>query len=237
MLENLTIAHRGIFNNEDIPENSISAFKLAVSKNIPIEFDIQITKDDKLVIFHDDNLYRMTGINKNIQEVNYDEIKDLYLLNTKQKIPTLTEVLNLVNGKVLLDIEIKHTKKIGKIVDLVLKELENYNGKVLLKSFDPMIVKRIRKRTNKYKLGLLLTDKYDNKALTLLFKTKIPLIYSKPDFIAINKKLLNTNFYKKAKDKYFIFLWTIKSDKEKEKYNKKYLKLNYICNNLNKKEK
>ena len=234
MLENLIIAHRGVFNNKDIPENSLLAFKTALKKHIPIEFDIQITKDNKLVIFHDDNLLRMTGVDKNIQDMDYKDIEKLHLLNTKQKIPTLKEALNLINGKVLIDVEIKDTKKKDKVIELVLDELKSYKGEVLLKSFNPIIVKKIKKKTKQYKLGLLIAYHYENKLFNFLFKTNIPLYYLKPDFIAINKNIINEKYYNKMKKKYYIFLWTIRSTKERESYQKKYLNLNYICNNLDK---
>ena len=98
------IAHRGIHNNLNIPENSIKSFKRAISKNIPIELDIHLTSDDKLVVFHDDNLIRMTGLYKKIRKCTYDEISKLKLLNTNEVIPLLSDVLDLINGKVLLDI-------------------------------------------------------------------------------------------------------------------------------------
>ena len=79
-LKNLVIAHRGIHNNLNIPENSIKAFKRALDKNIPIEIDIHLTKDNKLVVFHDKNLFRMTGVNKLIRKCNYNELKELRLL-------------------------------------------------------------------------------------------------------------------------------------------------------------
>lgn len=232
MFKDLIIAHRGVHNNKDIPENSILAFKKALKKKYPIEFDIQLTKDNKLIIFHDNNLKRMTGINKEIQELTYNEVKDIYLLNTKEKIPTFKEVLNLVSGKVLLDIELKNTKRKEKIVELVLEELKNYKGKVILKSFNPLIIKLIKKKTNKYKLGILISKTYDNPFIDFLFKVNIPIKLVKPDFIAINKKLLSEKYYKKMKDKYFIFIWTIKSEDEISKYKMKYLNLSYICNNL-----
>ena len=63
-------AHRGYFdNNSGIPENSSAAYKRAIEKNYPIEMDIQLSKDGKLVCFHDDNLKRMCGVDKN----NIDE--------------------------------------------------------------------------------------------------------------------------------------------------------------------
>ena len=106
------IAHRGIFDNETVPENSIPAFKKAIKENIPIELDVQLTKDNVLVVFHDDNLSRMTGKDIDIQKVNYSEIKDVKLLNTNEVIPTFEEILKLVDNKVLLNIEIKSNRRI-----------------------------------------------------------------------------------------------------------------------------
>lgn len=235
MLENLTIAHRGVFNNKNIPENSILAFKTALKENYPIEFDIHLTKDNVLIVFHDDNLKRMTGKDINICDVNYNEIKNLYLLKTKQKIPTLKEVLKLVNGKVLLDIEIKTPKITGgnELVEELLEELENYNGEVLLKSFNPIIMKKVkRKFKKKYPIGLLIDDHYDNKFINFIFKTNLPLKYLRPKFIAINKKMLNRFYYYKMNKKYNIFIWTITSKIQKERYEREYNNLNYICNNL-----
>lgn len=233
MLENLTIAHRGVFNNKNIPENSILAFKTALKENYPIEFDIQMTKDNKLIVFHDDNLKRMTGKDIIVSEVDYKDIKNMYLLKTKQKIPTFKEVLKLVNGKVLLDIEIKTTKRKKEIVNKVLEELESYKGEVLLKSFDPIIMKKIKRKTKKkYTIGLLIDDHYDKKIINFIFKKGLPLKYLRPNFIAVNKKMLNKFYYYKMSKKYNIFIWTVTSHIQKEHYKKEYNNINFICNNL-----
>ena len=223
----MIIAHRGVHNNKDIPENSLLAFNKAIDNNYAIEFDIEITKDDKLIIHHDDNLKRMTGVNKNVEELTYDEIRNLYLLDTFEKIPTLSDVLSLVNGKVLLDIEIKSTKKRSKVIDLVLKELDNYNGNVLLKSFDPFIVRDLKKKTNKYKIGLLVMENSSNKKLNLLVKTG--LIYKiNYDFLSISSKMLNNNFYNKYNNKP-IQVWRVNYN-NKDKYSEYNVVL--ICDNL-----
>ena len=70
------IAHRGL-HNEIVPENSMLAFKKAIEKNIAIELDLQITKDNKVIVFHDRNLKRMTGIDKLVDECLYEELKDI----------------------------------------------------------------------------------------------------------------------------------------------------------------
>ena len=227
----MIIAHRGIHNNRDIPENSMLAFEKAISRNYAIEFDIEITRDDRLIIHHDDNLLRMTGVNKNVEDMVLGEIKELNLLNTNEKIPTFREVLELVNGKVFLDIEIKSTKKRDKIIDLILKELNNYHGQLSLKSFDPFIVNKLKRKTNKYKIGLLLMKDSSNKGLNFLVNTKL-IYFTNYDFLAVSKKMLNDRYYKKRIKECSLYAWTFNGISEAEDFVKKYPGINCICNDL-----
>lgn len=218
-IPNNKIAHRGMFDNIKVPENSIASFKKALKYNYSIELDIQLTKDNILVVFHDYNLKRMTGIDKLIQETNYDEIKELKLLNTKEYIPTLDEVLNLINDKVLLDIEIKDTKKIKEITNILKDKLNNYNNYVL-KSFNPKIVRYLKKNTNA-EVGYLIDSKHK------LLYNNLVIKYSKADFLSISKKLLKTKKFQKLKNKYQLLIWTIKDKDEIKDEN-----IIYICNEL-----
>lgn len=110
------IAHRGLHDmNNGVIENSLEAFKLGIENKYIIELDVNILKDDEIIVFHDDNLHRITGVNKNISECTYDEIKNLKLKNTNSYIPKLEEVLMLVDGRVPLLIEIKNKYKVRKI--------------------------------------------------------------------------------------------------------------------------
>ena len=95
-IRNNRIAHRGAFNNIDIPENSLLAFKKAIDMKWDIELDVQLTKDNVLVVFHDEDLKRMTGISKKICDVDYSELQNYHLLDTKESIPTFLEVLKLI---------------------------------------------------------------------------------------------------------------------------------------------
>ena len=225
--ENKIIAHRGIFNNINIPENSIKSFKEAIKYNYPFELDIQLTKDNKLVVFHDYNTKRMTNEDYIIQESTYDEIKDLCLLNTKYKIPLFKEILKINNDKCLIDIEIKNTKRIKETIDELIKELTNYNN-YIVKSFNPKIVRYIKKNYPNIKCGLLLKSKYKNKLLNIIAKTNFIIKYSKCDFIAISQKLLNSKKYKKKSSKIETLVWTI-SKMEDINYDND---ITYICNNL-----
>ena len=113
-LINKMIAHRGLWN-KDFPENSISAFKNAIENDYAIELDIQPIEDGTPVVFHDSKMSRMTGMNKYIQNITADELEAAKLLDTNEKIPTLEEVLKVVNGKTPLLIEIKNQDKVGEL--------------------------------------------------------------------------------------------------------------------------
>ncbi len=221
------IAHRGIFNNIDIAENSISAFKKAVKLNTPIELDVQLTKDNVLVVFHDDNLERMTGKDIVLQNAEYASIKNIKLLDTNDVIPTFKQVLEIVNDKVLIDIEIKNTKRIKETCDVLFNELSKYNNFVI-KSFNPIIIRYVKKTKPNIEVGLLIHNKYSNRLLDLLLKSKLIIKYSKADFISISKKLLKNKKFKKISLKYPTLIWTVKK-KEEIKDNNNII---YICNNL-----
>ena len=105
------IAHRGLHAKELwAPENSLEAFRRAVEKGIAIELDIHLTKDLQIVVFHDDNLKRLTGLDKNITEMTMSELKKLRLAGTSEKTPSLLEVLKLVNGNRITSYNVCYTK-------------------------------------------------------------------------------------------------------------------------------
>ena len=223
--DNLLFAHRGVHNNINIPENSIKSFKQAIKNNLNIELDIQLTKDNVLVVFHDNNLKRMTDIDKNLNELTYSKIKNIKLLNTNETIPTLKEVLNIINSKVILDIEIKDTKKVDIVCKKLVEELNNYKGVFIVKSFNPKIVNWFKKYKPEYIRGLLIKDNLYNK-----FIGKLIIRYCNPNFLAISKRFIDKYDIKSYLKEYPILIWTILDKKEINKYIN--VTNNYICNNI-----
>lgn len=212
ILEKIKIAHRGLWNDR-IPENSIGAFERCVEKNVPIELDIHLLSDDTLVVFHDDNLKRMTGVDMELRTSTYEDIKDLKLKNTNYKIPILEEVLNLVNGKVLLDIEIKTDVDNFKICNELCKYLDKYNGKFIIKSFNPFYIWWFRIHRPHFIRGLLVS-RLKNKKMNKLFKLALFKMWfnflARPDFIAFNYKDLPNKKIEKLRQKGVpILLFTI----------------------------
>lgn len=220
------IAHRGVYDNKLIPENSLKAFQKAIDLNYPIELDVQLTKDNILIVFHDETLKRMTKNKEYIKNINYTDLKNIKLLETTETIPRFKDVLKLINGKVLLDIEIKNTKKIKETCEILVKELKGYTN-FIIKSFNPKIVKYLKKNYPNLEVGILITDKTNNRLYDIILTSKISLMYCKPDFIAICTNLLNKKKFQKLSRKIPTLIWTIE-DKNEILDNE----LIYICNNL-----
>ena len=219
-------AHRGVFDNKKIVENTISAFKKALLDNFNIELDIRVTKDNKIIVFHDENIKRLTNIDRLVRNMTYDELKNIKLLNTNDRIPLLEEVLTLVKGNVTLLIEIKDNFSSNTLKELN-KLLLDYNGKVLLQSFNPIIIRKMASTSLKrYHMGILLTNNYKGfkRALYEVFIYKYFIKQKSISFISSPKELV---FKVKEVTNKELFIWTIKTIEEFIKY-KKYSN-NLIC--------
>lgn len=218
--------HRGLYNNETVIENTIPAFKRALHRKLGIELDICLTKDEEIIVFHDDNLKRLAYINKKIETFTYEELKKIKLLDQDAYIPTLKEVLALINGKVPLLIEIKNVSRKKVILKKLNKLLLEYSGNVILESFDPFTLTKIFKSSLKrYQVAFLITDKnigIKRKLYNLFIKYFLKSY--KFNYLAIPKSLVTT-----VKDfaNLPFFIWTIKTKEEYLKYQK--YSQNLIC--------
>ncbi|MBR5903488.1 MAG: glycerophosphodiester phosphodiesterase [Clostridia bacterium] len=139
-------AHRGLHNiDENVPENSLTAFKKAAEKGYGIELDVHLSADGQVVVFHDDDLRRMCGVDKKIADCTYDELQQYSLLGTSEKIPLFSSVLEVYNGVAPMIIEIKTGRKNAELCQKVCDELENYKGKICVESFDPRVLRWFKK--------------------------------------------------------------------------------------------
>ena len=122
-------AHRGLFDNKsDAPENSLPAFEKACQKGYAIELDVQLSKDNIPVVFHDDNLKRMCGVDGSVWDYTIKELKKMRLAASDATIPTFEEVLQVVDGRVPLLIEYKLDHVQTTICQLTESLLSGYNG-------------------------------------------------------------------------------------------------------------
>lgn len=222
------IAHRGFFDNSTgYPENSLIAFSRAVDAGYGAELDVQLTKDGKLVVFHDDTLKRMCGVNKKISACTYEELCTYYLLNTEQKIPLLTEVLTLVDGKIPLIIEIKFAAGYKQTAAALAEIIKSYQGIYCMESFHPGALLWYRRHEPQVLRGQLSTNFKKNhiKAGPLVgfILTNLLLNWcTKPDFIAYNHKYAEEFSYRVCRWLYPVVnaAWTIRSQEELERARK-----------------
>lgn len=225
------IAHRGIFDNNKVPENSIKSFKNAINKGYVIEFDVHLTKDKKIVVFHDMDLDRMTKEKGPIKELTLEELQKIKLLDTDYRIPSLDEVLELIDGKVPILIEIKYDVKGFELPKLLLERLKTYKGEVAIQSFDPFVVSYIRFHAKEYLRGLLIgsfKNKVKNIFINNLVLLPFDILISNPDFLAVDKKMYKNKKIKRFKKKKNVVAWTMKSKEDVDKYKDKFD--NVICN-------
>lgn len=207
------IAHRGLWGG-DIIENSLTAFRAAADKGYPIEIDLYLTKDNEIVCFHDETLYRMTGASGKITDKTLAQIQALSLRGTTEKIPTFNDVLNICRGKVPLLIEIKDQEN-DYVVDKTVDMLKNYDGEFAVQSFNPFYIKRVKKLAPEFICGILGThEKERGRIANFILKHLSFNFMIKPDFISYNKKGLK--HVKRKSKKTPVITWTVLNEKERD---------------------
>lgn len=183
-------AHRGLFDNSlDAPENSIKAFELAIKHNYGIELDVQLTKDNVPVVFHDATLQRMCNTKGCICHYTLSELKQLKLNNSAQTIPTLKEALAVIDGKVPIIIEFKPYDIPSKLCSKVWSILTGYKGAYCMESFHPLVLRWFKKNQPHVIRGQLCMEywresEYKGQVLYLLLSFLITNFLARPDFIA-----------------------------------------------------
>ena len=135
-------AHRGLHKKDKtVPENSLAAFERASSYGYGIELDVQLSKDGQVVVFHDDTLNRVCGVDSRVDEKTYDELSKISLCGTTQTIPLFSEVLKTVRGRGPLIVELKNGKRNEELCEKTYALLEKYSGEYCIESFNPFIVR------------------------------------------------------------------------------------------------
>ena len=150
------IAHRGYHDlNRAVWENTLSAFARAVEAGFAIECDLQYAADAIPVVFHDDDLKRLCGIEGDVRQRTAAELGLLTIGGTADKVPTLRQLLDLVKGRVPLVLELKGRKGDDDgFAMAVLDAIEGYEGPIALMSFDTWLLKDLKENGTTRPVGL-----------------------------------------------------------------------------------
>lgn len=216
------LAHRGLHDGV-YPENSLGAFKQAIEHGYGIELDVHPLKDGGVVVFHDLTLTRVCGHDLNVELLSTPQLKEYRLGDSNETIPTLEEVLSLVDGKVPLLIELKIEGKFNpELPDRVIKILENYNHPemIAIQSFNPYAIKHLRKTyPHRFKYGQLTSHLLEGQSnfVHFMFRSLLVTMISKPDFLAVDVKFLpNKPIKRKRKKGMPVITWTINTEEYKK---------------------
>ena len=182
-------AHRGLHSEDrSVPENSLEAFRQARDAGYGMELDVQLSKDGEVVVFHDDTLERVCGLEARVDELDCNELKELSLCGTEERIPLLGEVLELVNGSVPLIVELKNGRRNRELCEKTHALLSGYKGDYCIESFNPLIVGWFRHNAKDVLRGQLAANhgEYEGikKPLALLLSRCMLNVVSRPHFIA-----------------------------------------------------
>ncbi len=150
-------ARRGFFDPvKKIPENSLASCRAAIEHGYGITMDVRITRDGVPVLFHDERIYRMTGIDGTIENCTLAELRELKLGRTEETIPTLQEALELVDGQVPVLLELHVSEgNYETLCDLTCDVLDVYEGVFAVQAFDPRVLRWFRQQRNEYIRGQL----------------------------------------------------------------------------------
>lgn len=215
-------AHRGLHDNKtDAPENSMKAFKMAVDAGYGIEMDIQLSKDGVPVVFHDFTLDRVCGKKGRVCDYTYEELQELKLCDSDERIPKFEDVLEMVDGRVPLIVEYKLLGYSTKVCVKGNELLSRYKGKYCIESFHPFALLWYRKNNKKIMRGQLSCsfrndETHRRSPLDMVLANLLFNFLSKPDFIAYDHRDYRNKSRGICRYVYggLAVAWTIKSQEE-----------------------
>lgn len=219
-LVNQPIAHRGLHDgNKLIPENSLLAIKNAIHKGFAVEVDIVFTKDHEVIVFHDYDALRLCGVDKKIGDMTLKEIKTMNLVGTKEKVPTLQEVFDLVNNQVPVLVEIKNRGKVGHFENNINEILKSYSGDYAVQSFNPKSLRWFFHENPSVLRGHLASRCHLVKLpyyKRYISKNLLSVTLTRPDFVGYKIEDLPYRAVTKIRKRIPVLGWTINTNSKRD---------------------
>ncbi len=214
--KSVRFAHRGL-HSEGVAENSMTAFRLAVEKGFGIELDVRLSSDGKLVVFHDDTLDRVCGIEGRVDSYTAKELSQISLSETEDTVPLFDDVLDLVGGRVPLLVEIKEDSGVNEVSIKTAERLKSYEGDYIVESFNPLSLRNVRRILPKAERGILSHRYYENekyrKPLYFLLQCLLLNFLCRPSFVAYDHRHYKSVGLRMTRALFgaTTFAWTVRS--------------------------
>lgn len=214
------VAHRGLWSPGGAPENSLAAFQAACAAGYGIELDVQLSRDGEAMVFHDDDLKRMTGAAGKIADLTTAELAELRLAGTDERIPSLADTLRLVGRRSLVHVELKTPYgQVGPLEQRVHEILIDHAGPVCVIGFNPYSHAWFAERHPGVMRGL---DSYSysrapqmSEAQRKAFANLEHVAIAKPHFLALGLDMLPSELAARYRaDGLPVVAWTVKSPEQ-----------------------
>lgn len=207
----VVIAHRGA--SAHAPENTLAAFQLALENQADgIELDVHLSSDGHLIVIHDDDLSRTTNGTGKVGDLPLAEIRAADAGNG-EKVPTLDEVLTLIQDKMWINIEFKGFAPYSPQLPQKVLERVNAHGlgdKIIYSSFDPRLLIQTRKLQPDAKVGMLLLSGIGGKLVRWLFEPFVHPWSLHPHYSLAQAKFMQRTHRRGQK----VLCWTVNQPEE-----------------------
>lgn len=207
-------AHRGLHGGR-LVENSRAAFRGAIAAGHGIECDVQLSKDGTAFVFHDYDLDRLTGETGKVVAHEDTELQAIRLKGSDETIPRLSDMLDLVAGRVPIVIEIKtESRRVHALCLSVQTALESYRGPAAIMSFNPYVGRWFRKHAASVIRGLVVTEE-GKKGLRGQAERHWSLWKAQPDFLAYDIRDLPSDFAESQRQRGLpVLTWTVRTPEQ-----------------------
>ena len=171
------IGHRGA--RGEAPENTLGGFQYIHDLGIrAVEFDVRQLKDHELIIMHDDNMLRTTGIDQALYPLNSTELDTynqahIWLDWEKQSTPTLRQALQIMQDFEHLEVEVKAVEtqaEAERLTHHLPQQLRGFERTTVITSFDLKILQALQDQHSTFKRGLLIEDDIQHLAIEQALK-------------------------------------------------------------------
>lgn len=219
--KSVKFAHRGL-HNDTRAENSMSAFLAARDMGFGIELDVRLSKDKKLVVFHDDTLKRVCGVDGRVDAYTVEELSKMSLSGTSDGVPLFSDVLAAIDGRVPLLVEIKEDAGNYEVSTAAAEMLAQYKGDYIVESFNPLSLGNIAKRLPGAERGILSHRYYAyepyRKPLYFLLQCLLLNRVCRPSFIAYDHHHYRSVSLRICRRLFgcTTFAWTVRSEEEEK---------------------
>ena len=168
----IIIGHRGA--RGEAPENTLGGFQYIHNLGIrAVEFDVRQLNDNQLIVMHDDNFLRTTGIDQPLYTLNSTALEaynqgNIWMDWEKQITPTLKQSLKIIHDFEHIEVEVKAVKSMADAERLTIelqKQLHSFENTAVITSFDLKIHQTLQQQNSCFKRGLLIEDSIGQKAI------------------------------------------------------------------------